>query len=77
MLNRAELYFEANKIEERRKVPVFLSVLGSKTYSVLRDLLAPAKPKDNRGGSRILGKGGLINIFTTGGRVREAACPLP
>ena len=33
---RAELYFEANKIEEGRKVPVFLSVLGSKMYSVLR-----------------------------------------
>ena len=45
-VERAELYFAANKIEERRKVPVFLSVLGSKTYSVLRDLLAPAKPKD-------------------------------
>ena len=28
---------------------------------------------DCRGGSRNLGKGGLINIFTTGGRVREGA----
>ena len=44
-VERVELYFEANKIEEERKVPVFLSVLGSKTYSVLRDLLAPSKPK--------------------------------
>ena len=31
----------------------------------------------HRGGSRILGKGGLINIFTTGGSVREGACHLP
>ena len=44
-VERVELYFEAKKIEEERKVPVFLSVLGSKTYSVLRDLLAPSKPK--------------------------------
>ena len=32
----------------------------------------------SKGGSRILGKGGgggLINILTTGGRVREGACP--
>ena len=39
------LYFEANKIEEGINVPVFLSVVGSKTYSVLRDLLAPAKQR--------------------------------
>ena len=47
-VERVELYFEANKIEEGRKVSVFLSVLGSKTYSVLRDFLAPFKPKDKK-----------------------------
>ena len=38
----------ANKIEEGRKVPVFLTLLGSTTNSVLRDLLAPSKPKDKK-----------------------------
>ena len=40
-VERAELYFEANKIEERRRVPVFLSILGRHT-----PFYAPAKPKD-------------------------------
>ena len=31
---------------EAKKVPVFLSVLGSKTYSVLRTLVAPTIPQD-------------------------------
>ena len=27
-------------------MPVFLSVIGGKTYALLRDLLAPAKPQE-------------------------------
>eukprot|EP00731_Ephydatia_muelleri_P001779 Em0001g1779a len=45
-IERVEVYFLANNIGNERKVPVLLSVLGSKTYAVLRDLLAPTKPKD-------------------------------
>lgn len=41
-----EIYFEANKIEEGRKVPMFLII--SKTYSDLWDLLVPVKCKDKK-----------------------------
>ena len=45
-LERVELYFTANEIAERRRVAVFLSVIGAKTYSLLRDLVSLASPKD-------------------------------
>ena len=35
----------ANKVPDENKVPVFLSVLGGRTYSLLRDLLAPSLPE--------------------------------
>ena len=34
-LERVELYFVANEVGEDRKVPVFLSVIRSKTYALL------------------------------------------
>ena len=43
-LERVELYFSANGIVEEKQVPVFLSVIGGRTYSLLRNLLAPDKP---------------------------------
>ena len=43
-LERLDLYFRANDIkDEQKRVSIFLSVMGGKTYSVLRDLLAPVK----------------------------------
>ena len=45
-LERAEVYFTANDIAESKQVPVFLSVLGGRIYSLLRDLLAPARPDE-------------------------------
>ena len=45
-LERIDIYFRANKISDKKKVSIFLSMLGGKTYSVLRDLLAPAKPRE-------------------------------
>ena len=45
-LERVELYFVANDTNSDKKVPVFLSAAGVRTYSLLRDLLAPAKLKD-------------------------------
>ena len=42
-LERVELYFSANGIEEEKQVPVFLSVIGGRTYLLLRNLLAPDK----------------------------------
>ena len=43
-LERAEIFFQANKIAEDERVAVLLSILGGKTYSLLSDLLAPENP---------------------------------
>ena len=40
------LFFEANKILERKQVAVFLSMFGSTTYALLLDLLLPAKSQE-------------------------------
>ena len=45
-LERVELFFAANGIEEPKQVAVFLSVIGPKNYALLRDLLAPVKPQE-------------------------------
>ena len=45
-LERVELYFTANEIPDGKQVPIFLNVVGSTTYSLLRGLLAPGNPKD-------------------------------
>jgi len=34
----------ANGIAAEKQVPVFVSVIGSKTYTILRSLVAPPKP---------------------------------
>ena len=41
---RLELYCSANNIEETRKVPTLLTVVGPKSYKTLKTLLAPEKP---------------------------------
>ena len=43
-LERIELFFTANEIANEKKVAVFLSVVGSKTYTILRSLVALAMP---------------------------------
>ena len=45
-LERLQLYFEANTVEEDRKVAVLLIVVGARTYETLRSLLAPTLPRD-------------------------------
>lgn len=44
-LERVDLYFSANAIEDDRKVVLFLTVIGPKSFNVLSNLLAPKKPK--------------------------------
>ena len=39
-----EQYFIANDIAAEKKVAVLLTMVGAKTYSLLRDLIAPTKP---------------------------------
>ena len=46
-LERMALFLKANKVADEDKVPVFLSIIGGKVYSLLRDLLAPALPQDS------------------------------
>ena len=45
-LERVQLYIEANAIPNDRQRAVLLSVVGSKTYAVLSDLLAPTLPRE-------------------------------
>ena len=45
-MERAQIYFEANDIAEAKKVSTLLSVIGKKTFAVLRDLVSPDNPKD-------------------------------
>ena len=45
-VERVTLYFQANDITEGKQVSVFLSVIGVKTYSLLRNLITTALPKD-------------------------------
>ena len=40
-LERTNIFFEANKIEDKQKVTLFLNAIGAKTYGLLRDLLSP------------------------------------
>ena len=44
-LERVELYFTANSVDEGKQVPILLSAIGSATYALLSDLLAPDPPK--------------------------------
>ena len=45
-IERVEFFFAANEIPADKKVPVLLSAIGGKTYGLLRDLVAPANPKN-------------------------------
>jgi hypothetical protein len=43
---RLEQYFAVNDIAEDKEVPALLTLLGGKTYTLLRNLTAPNKPKE-------------------------------
>ena len=45
-LERFEFWLEANNIDEAKKAATFLAVVGPKPYKLLKNLIAPAKPKD-------------------------------
>ena len=47
-LERVELYFVANDIANKKKVPVLLSIIGAKTYALIRSLMMPAAQKVQR-----------------------------
>jgi len=45
-LEWVQMFLFVNSIQEDKKVPVLLSVIGGKTYVLLSSQLAPDKPKD-------------------------------
>ena len=45
-LERVELFFAANTIPDDKQVPVFLGLVDGKTYSLLKNLIAPALLKE-------------------------------
>ena len=45
-LEWVDLFFAANNIANEKKVVVFLSTVGGRIYSLLHDLLSPAKPQE-------------------------------
>lgn len=55
---RFSYFVEANDIEDAKVVPTFLSVIGPKTFNLLRNLLQPVKP-----GSKTYKE--IVDILTT------------
>lgn len=47
-IERLEQYYEANFIEEDRKVAVLLTMVGSEAYKTLRNLCDPVLPKERK-----------------------------
>ena len=45
-IERTNLFLTANDVSDDKVVAVFLSVIGGKTYALLRSLLAPALPQE-------------------------------
>ena len=45
-MEHMQLFFEANGIKEDKQVLVLLTVIGSTTYDLLSNLVAPKKPRD-------------------------------
>ena len=43
-IQRFEMYVAANGVEDSKKVPLFLTVIGGKVFELLHNLLAPASP---------------------------------
>ncbi|KAK7602494.1 hypothetical protein V9T40_008083 [Parthenolecanium corni] len=44
-VERLELYMDVNRLKEK-KVPLLLTLIGSKAYDILRALCTPKKPKE-------------------------------
>ena len=45
-LERADLYFKANSVKDDKKAPIFLSMVGTHTYHLLRDIFCQDKLQD-------------------------------
>ena len=45
-LEHVQLFFDVNNIKDDKQVAVLLTVIGSNTYALLSNLLAPTKPRE-------------------------------
>jgi hypothetical protein len=45
-IERAQIFFTANGVEDAKKTAVFLSIVGAKTYGLLRNLFTPTLPQE-------------------------------
>lgn len=45
-MERVELFFAANSVADDKKVAALLSIIGSKSYSLVRSLVTPSLPQD-------------------------------
>ena len=43
--SRVDLYFVANDVDQTKQVPVFLTLIGAKMYTLTKNLLSPKEPK--------------------------------
>ena len=43
-LERVDIYFTANSVPGYKQVPILLTCIGTSTYTLLSDLLAPSSP---------------------------------
>ena len=46
-VERLNLYFDVNDIIENKRLPAFLSIIGSTTYGVLKSLVSPTPPGEH------------------------------
>ena len=46
-VERLNLYFDVNDIIENKRLPAFLSIIGSNTYGVLKSLVSPTPPGEH------------------------------
>lgn len=44
---RLEMYFHANEVEDNKKVPLLLTLLGKEGYALLRNLMMPVQPSQS------------------------------
>ena len=44
-VERLKMFFEVNGVPPKKRVPIILTLLGSKMYALLRSISAPRKPK--------------------------------
>lgn len=45
-VSRVKLFFTANEIADKRKVPAFLSIIGPKAFALIKDLVSPQAPEE-------------------------------